>query len=322
VQHRPPLPGQLAEQGERDHALAAAGTAGHDDDGLGVLLMRTVDGVQDKLVGQPLFGQEHELLLVPDLGRGQLQQLTRRPYVAGQEPVRRGRARRGRESVPQVVDERAPGRLREQPGPVVLHSVIEVRDVGLRGVMQVGDTVQGVRAVLQDAHVAAQVVAVALGLENRMELRAAAHVPDEHQLRIGLEKLGVAPLLQLDHQVRVTAGAAVLPGQHHIGALAGQGQLVFDEHLDLAQPSLHEILGQDGEAAVPGPAFGGRHREAGGHAHVLGQLFAEPLLHRRGKHPGSPTEDRHRPTPSAARFLVRVGACPRSGDQRKPVGPQ
>ncbi len=131
VQHRPALPGQLAEQGERDHALAAARAAGHDDDGLGVLLVGAVDGVQDQLVGQPLLREEHELLLVLDLGRGHLQQLTGRPYVAGQEPVRRARARRGREAVLQVVDERTPGRLREKPGPLVPHPVVEIRDVGL-----------------------------------------------------------------------------------------------------------------------------------------------------------------------------------------------
>jgi hypothetical protein len=108
-----------------------------------------------------------------------------------------------------------------------------------------------VLAIAENAHVAGQVFAVSLDLEDWMELRAAAHVLDKHQFWIFLEKLGMAPLLQFDDYVCVATGAAVLPRQYHIGALAGEGELVFDEHLYLAQSRLHEIVGKDRKTAIP-----------------------------------------------------------------------
>ena len=84
-----------------------------------------------------------------------------------------------------------------------------------------------------------------------MELRAAAHVLDKHQFWVFLEKLGMAPLLQFDNYICGATGAEILPRQHHIGALAGEGELVFDEHLYLAQSRLHEIVGKDRKTAIP-----------------------------------------------------------------------
>src|SRR5579859_259456 len=138
---------------------------------------------------------------------------------------------------------------------------------------------------------------------------------DQHQLLVVLEEFGVAPLLEFHHHVRVLARAAVQPGQHHVGPLAGERQLVLDEHLYLAQPRLDEIGGEYGQAALPGPAFGRGGDDTSGHAQMLSQHLAEVLLNWRGECPGSPTEDRHRPTPNTARLLVRMGAYPRPADQ-------
>src|ERR1700722_4436439 len=92
MQYRSTLPGKLSEEGESDHALAAAGTAGHDDSRLGVPPVSPVNGMQDESVGELLFRQEHELILVLDFGSSRLEQLTGRPYVAGEKSVGRASA--------------------------------------------------------------------------------------------------------------------------------------------------------------------------------------------------------------------------------------
>ncbi len=278
VQHGEPSRGQGAEKGERDHALPAAGPAGDHHDGLQVLLARLVDRVQDDLVRQPLFVQQHELVAIADLLRGVLEKLLGGTHLAAQEAVGCGAPRCGGEPVPQIVNERPASRLGEQARPVVLDGVVEIGDVSPGGVVQVRDGVQGVGLLGQFHKEPIDVVGVALGLQGRVQLGFPRHVVDQHAARILVPHLGVAPLLQFDHHVRVAAGAPIDPREHHVRALTGQRQLVLDEHLDLAQPRLGEVLGEDREAAFPGPHLGRGDRDPVPHLQLLGEDLREPLL--------------------------------------------
>ena len=47
------------------------------------------------------------------------------------------------------------------------------------------------------------------------------------------------------------------PGQHHICSLAGQWQLVLDDHLDLRQPGVGQVPSERREAARPGQSLPG-----------------------------------------------------------------
>ncbi|WP_406064162.1 hypothetical protein [Micromonospora sp. NBC_00860] len=67
--------------------------------------------------------------------------------------------------------------------------------------------------------------------------------------------LGVGPLLQLDDDVGIVGRPGVHTGKHHVHPLAGQRQLVLDQHLHLAQTRVGEILPQHRQAVRPGTTF-------------------------------------------------------------------
>ncbi len=69
VKHAATAAGEFAEQRQRDDALAAAWTAGDDDDGLLVCAARALDLVQDHRMRQLLLRDEDELLAPLDLVR-------------------------------------------------------------------------------------------------------------------------------------------------------------------------------------------------------------------------------------------------------------
>ena len=140
VQHGAPLPRQLAQQRQRDDALAAAGTTGHDDHRLGVRRPRLVDGRQHHLVGDALLVEEDELLALADLGGRDAEQLPRRADRRAEELVGGVDSRLRREQTPQQVVQLAAALAGDEPSgrrrrhhPQVLHPVV-------RRVVQVGHT--------------------------------------------------------------------------------------------------------------------------------------------------------------------------------------
>ncbi|HTZ24212.1 MAG TPA: hypothetical protein VMC83_09490 [Streptosporangiaceae bacterium] len=87
-------------------------------------------------------------------------------------------------------------------------------------------------------------------------LEEALHSRYRDQPFVVFVELGLAPLLELDHDVCVAAGAPVRARKHDVGALAGERKLVFDEHLDPAEAGLHEVMSQYRQTALPGFALG------------------------------------------------------------------
>ncbi|HLV71900.1 MAG TPA: hypothetical protein VKY91_03880 [Vulgatibacteraceae bacterium] len=137
---------------------------------------------------------------------------------------------------------------------------------------------QRVRVLRQLGEEAEYVLGVSFGLERRMEFRLPGHVVDQHAARVVVPHLGAAPLLELDDHVRVAAGAPVDAGEHHVRSLAGQRQLVLDEHLDPAEAGGDEVLGDHGEAPFPRPHLGARDGDSVPHLQLLGELPRELLL--------------------------------------------
>jgi hypothetical protein len=82
-------------------------------------------------------------------------------------------------------------------------------------------------------------------------LQFAVHPLDHDQPFVALVQLGLAPLFELDDHVCIAAAAPVDTREHDVGPLAGERKLVLDQHLDLAETGLHEVMGQSREAAPP-----------------------------------------------------------------------
>lgn len=86
-------------------------------------------------------------------------------------------------------------------------------------------------------------------------LQQAVHPRDRDQPFVVFVKLGLAPLLELDNYVCIAAGAPVDACEYDVGPLAGERKLVLDQHLDLAETGLHQVVSQYREAAPPGFAL-------------------------------------------------------------------
>ena len=69
MQGADPAPGHFTEDGQRDDALAAPRPTGDDHHRLVIPLLRLRNFVEDEIEGQPLLGDENELLPAPDLVR-------------------------------------------------------------------------------------------------------------------------------------------------------------------------------------------------------------------------------------------------------------
>ncbi|TXK34007.1 hypothetical protein [Nonomuraea sp. C10] len=178
-----------------------------------------------------LVSQQRELLALADLLRRVRHELLARPHRAVEETVGRVGARLVGQPLTQVAQELAPPLLREQPAALVPHLLGQPVDVQIHGVVQVRDPVHRVLA-LQGSEEVGHVLAVPAHLLDRMQRLAARHAVHDHQVLSGLRGLGPAPLLELDHHVRVLARTRMHPGEHDVGASARQGELVLHEHLD------------------------------------------------------------------------------------------
>lgn len=100
-----------------------------------------------------------------------------------------------------------------------------------------------------------QVVAVTTHLFDRVEDRARVGVKSAEQ-RIVIIRLGVGPLLQLDHHVGRLAGGGMHPGEYGVGTLAGQRQLVLEKHVHVVKSRFQQDVQQSGDAHPPRPGFG------------------------------------------------------------------
>jgi hypothetical protein len=92
MQDRPALPSQLAQEGERDHALARAWPTADDDNLLGVAAASLVDCVKDEVVSHSLLIQENELFPILDLGSGNGEQLARRSLAGVEQEFSSGQS--------------------------------------------------------------------------------------------------------------------------------------------------------------------------------------------------------------------------------------
>ena len=131
--------------------------------------------------------------------------------------------------------------------------------------MQVGDARQLVRLVRQGGGEVGQVGAVARNLKSGMEHASAAVRADADQRIAVVERLRVAPLLQLDDDVRRLAGAWMATGQHDIRTLAGERELVLQDHFDVDQAGINKVGPQPREAARPGAPLSRRCAGSGAH---------------------------------------------------------
>ena len=112
------------------------------------------------------------------------------------------------------------------------------------------------------------VVAVTSHLCGRMQPAPAPVV--QHHVVGPLDGGGVAPLLELDHDVRRLAGTRVYAAQQCVDSTARQRQLVLEQHLDLVETRVLKVAGENGEAALPRALLGRRRPITVGE----GELFA------------------------------------------------
>jgi hypothetical protein len=245
---------QLTQQRQRDDALSASGAAGNDDDLLGVRTLSSPDGMQDKVVRHLLLVEQDELLTVLDLGRRHLEQLLGRAHGARQQTVAGSGAAVRRELIAQIFQKGASSALGKQPGSLGRGQSEEVVHIEIGRVVEVGDAAYRAAVPVQGSREVGDVIAITLHLEERM-LQEAMHSLDHDQPFVVFVQLGLAPLLELDNDVRILAGPPVHAREHDVGPLAGERKLVFDQHLDLAETGLDEVMSQYREAALPGFAL-------------------------------------------------------------------
>ena len=308
VQRRVPVPRQLPQQRQRDGALAAARPAEYDDRGLVVGLPRPRHGVTHQLVRQALLVEQDELFPVPDLRRGQRHQVLARPYRAGHQPVRGAGARLGRQVLAQELEELAAPLLRVQPPPALLLEVEQVLDLDVDRVVQVRHARHPLVVVGEHAQIVGGVLAVPLDLQPGMQLRPTRRVLHEYEVRVLFPFLGVRPLLELDDDVRVLAGARVRAGQDHVGAAAGQRQLVLDQHFHRVEAGVTQVIGQDRQTVGPGAALGLRRQLPGRMLHMVADPIGQRALPGKLDNTGHGlTERRQRTTPGQHELLVRWG---------------
>jgi hypothetical protein len=256
VEDGAPPAGKFGEQRERDDALAAASPAGYDDDLLGGSGLGPLDRMEDQLVREALLSEQSELLPVFELVCGDGEELTAGPDCAGQQAARRGLARRRRQVLAKEVQELVSSLAREHRAPGVGRGLHEVAYGVVCGVVEVGDAAYRVLPSIERANEVLHVLAIAVDLHRWVKAWAAWGSVDEKQLFVVLPRLGTAPLLELNYDVRVLAGVRVRAGQDRVHPFAGQWKLVLDEYFDLAQAGVNEIAGKMRQAAVPRPHLG------------------------------------------------------------------
>lgn len=93
-----------------------------------------------------------------------------------------------------------------------------------------------------------------------------------------LETRGFGPLLQFHDQVCRSPGRRSDTSEHDVGALAGEGQLVFDEEFDTAPVSIDQVCHQRRDTSLPGPSFSRRGSMADGYHELLAETIRQVRL--------------------------------------------
>lgn len=132
--------------------------------------------MQDDFVGQPLLGEQDELLSVLDLGRCQLEQLLGRAYGARQQPVGGVGPAARRELIAQIFEKGASSALGKKPGSFVRCQFEEVVHIKVSRIVEVRGAAYRVIVPVKGSHEVGDVVAIALHLQQRM-LQLAVHPP-------------------------------------------------------------------------------------------------------------------------------------------------
>jgi hypothetical protein len=96
-------------------------------------------------------------------------------------------------------------------------------------------------------------------------------------------RLGAAPLLELDHDIRVFTGSRMYAGEDYVGSPTGQWKLVLHEHFDPVQSGVGQVASEHGQAALPGPDLPRGGAAPGGRMYVLGDGFRQSGLVGRGE---------------------------------------
>lgn len=234
-----------------------------------------LDGVHHQTECDGLLVQEHKLLPIGKLFRHNSEELARWRRRRPQQPVGvRGARNAGVKSRPKEVDEPAPVGPGEQSPTLRLWVTAETQSNVRRGVVQAGGAGDRVALIVQRAGEVNEVVAVPLDLCDGMKSRPAKRARHAHQFARQVVGRRITPLLEFDHDVGRCAGARVPPCQNDIGTFAGERELVLEQHLDVVQSGVNQILGEDRQAAGPGSRLCGR----GPAARSVAQRLRQPCL--------------------------------------------
>jgi hypothetical protein len=294
-----------------------------------VRALRSRDLVHHQINRELLVALESELLTLLDFRRGDRQQLTGWRYRGAEKFVRVRCA--GHLRVQSAAEELVKSCSISSDKQLAVQIWPEVKEVchcfSAGRVVQIRRAGNGVLIAAQGAGEVDDVRAVVPDLPHGMRLRPAGLAVDLNEIWIVLPPVGRRPLLELDNHVGRQLRVRVDAGEDNIGALRGQRQLILDEHLDVAQTGIHEVLREHGKATFPRPHLSRCRASAG----LIKDLLEQPLCHRIRsrslRQRGSGIAERQRRSPGSTNRFVRVGAhLRRSGassrQQRQPVGPQ
>ena len=245
------LTAQLAEGGEGDHGLSAAGAAGDHDHSLVVRLLSLAHGVQDQLQGIALAVQQDELLALPDLRRRPLQQQAGGREARVLQVVGRLRISLECQTCAEIVAEVGDITAGEQLRVGVGDQVVEIGDGKARvRIVEIDRTVDPLGVILEDRREGGQVAAVVVDLQDRVAPGGAEGTRDIDQLRIVLEGVGSGPLLEFDDDVGRLTRSRVGAGEDGVHPLGGQRELVLQQHGDVPESGGVDRLRQFGDALL------------------------------------------------------------------------
>ncbi|USC17295.1 hypothetical protein KZJ41_10700 [Rhodococcus sp. 11-3] len=86
-------------------------------------------------------------------------------------------------------------------------------------------------------------------------------------------QLGRRPLFQFNDDVRDRSGDRMRTGEHDVGTLRSEREMVLDQHLDIAKAGIDQILRENRQASAPRLLLGLTWAAAGVKQHLLQQLL-------------------------------------------------
>jgi hypothetical protein len=196
-----------------------------------------------------LLVEEDERLAVLDLLGGDGDELLARTDPAREQLV--GGRRIRRDPAAQKVQQSAPAGRGEQLPVDVGGQVVERVDVRLPGVVQVGHTGYGIGGVLQPADEVDEELAVAANLRDRVQHHPAGGTCGHAEFRVAVDNAGARPLFELHDDVGNRLTDRMPTGQYYVSAQTRQRELVLDEHLDIAEIGVDQVLREDRKTRRP-----------------------------------------------------------------------